>query len=101
MWILAMLGTLLLAGCASAGDKAGSNITIVNDRTAVARCQALGQIQTDSLWGGFAMTGAAYNDAMGKLKAEAARRGGSHVLMVNSSNTMGGTNMIGDAYRCG
>jgi hypothetical protein len=60
----------------------------------------LGQIQAQSLWGGFGATGVAYNDALTSLKNQASVRGATHILIINSSRTMGGTNIIGDTYRC-
>lgn len=90
----------VLSGCAAATQQA-STVALVSERAAIAQCQPLGQIQSQSYWGGFAATGMAYNDAMNGLKNQAASRGGTHLMMVNSSNTMGGTNMIADAYRCG
>lgn len=98
---LAMLSILVLCACATATPQ-GSSIVIVAERQALgAQCQSLGQMQAQSGWGGLAATGAGYNDALNDLKNQAAARGGTHLLMINSSNTVGGTNMIGDAYRCG
>lgn len=87
-------------GSCSTTNVVSQNIILASDRAALARCTSVGQIQSQSLWGGIAATGVAYNDAMASLKNQAAERGATHILLVSVSNTVGGTNMIGDAYRC-
>jgi hypothetical protein len=87
---------ILAAGAPSDPDA----IRLVNERAGVEGCQFLEQLHSKSHWGGFGMTGVAYNNAMKALKKKAAKLGATHVLLVNGSNSMGGTNMIGDAYRC-
>jgi hypothetical protein len=88
----------LVAGNAAAAD--GAAILLVREQAAVAGCRHLEQIQSKSMWGGFAATGLAYNRAMSSLKGKAAALGATHILIVDISNTVGGTNMIGDAYSC-
>ncbi len=90
---------VLLSGCATTNTTSQS-VAIVSDRISFAKCESMGQIHSQSFWGGFAATGIAYNDAMASLKNEAASRGATHIALVNVSNTMGGTNMIADSYRC-
>ncbi len=97
---LAIAAVLTLGACSMA-TTTGSTVQIASERSAVAGCAPLGQIQSSSYWGGVAATGLAYNEAMNDLKNKTAERGGTHVVLVNSSNTVGGTNMIGDVYRCG
>jgi hypothetical protein len=93
-------GLVLICGACSTSNPQAEAIPLVNERIAVAGCAALGQLQAQSAWGGLAMTGTGFNNALADLKHQAATLGATHVLMVNSSNTVGGTNMIGDAYRC-
>ena len=96
---LTILSAAALAGC-STTTPVSQNVVLVSEQAAVERCASLGQIQAQSWWGGVAATGIAYNDALASMKNQTAERGGTHLLMINSSNTLGGTNMIGDAYRC-
>ena len=88
------------AGGSAAAEDAGKNIMLANERSAVEGCRFLEQLQSKSLWGGFAATGLAYNKAMSALKRKAATLNATHIVLINSSNTVGGTNMIGDAYSC-
>ena len=96
---LSCLALLALSEC-STTNAVSEAIVLVNEGAAVANCTPLGQMQSGSGWGGWAATGVGYNDAMASLKNQAAGRGATHILLINTSNTMGGTNMIGDAYRC-
>ena len=100
VFLIGVLIGALCTGCSTTTPQ-GASILLVNDRAAVAGCAPLGQLQSQSWWGGAAATGIAYNDAMASLKNEAATRGATHILLINTSNTVGGTNMIGDGYRCG
>lgn len=97
--ILAVSLAVAMGGCATT-NATSESVVLVNDRNTISTCSSLGQIQTQSLWGGFAATGIAYNDAMAALKNQAAERGANRILLVNVSNTLGGTNIVGDAYRC-
>ena len=88
------------AGCSTI-TQGTQGIVFASDLAAVASCQMLGQIQAQSLWGGVSATGVAYNDALTSMKNQASVRGATHILINKSSKTMGGTNIIGNAYRCG
>ncbi len=88
------------AACLLAGSAHAAEVELVAERADVAACKRLGQIKAGSGWGGFGATGLGYNRSMASLKRKAAALGGTHILMISSSNTMGGTNMIADAYRC-
>lgn len=90
---------IALAGCTTTGDGQGQ-VRVVSDTSALAGCQRLQQFTSISLWGGFAMTGAGYQDALASLQRQTISAGGNTLHLVSVSNTMGGTNMIGDAYRC-
>ena len=94
------LALALAAGGSAAAEDTGKSILLANERSAVEGCRFLEQLQSKSLWGGFAATGLAYNNAMAALKRKAAALNATHVLLINTSNTVGGTNMIGDAYAC-
>lgn len=98
--LLATAIAFALAGCVTA-TSGGAAVVVVSERAAVAQCQNLGQIHSQSLWGGVAATGVAYNNVLSELKNDTAQRGGTHLLLVNLANTLGGSNAIGDAYRCG
>lgn len=90
---------LALSGCVSTTQEA-DRIRVVSDKADLSSCQFIAQITASSYWGGVAATGLAYNNALNDLRNQVAQRGGNRLYLVNSSNTIGGTNMIGDAYRC-
>lgn len=97
-WVAVLVAVATLTADVAVAD--GKSITLVNERSAVEHCHRLDQLQSKSYWGGFAATGLAYNRAMASLKKQAADRGATHILIISISNTVGGTNMIGDAYAC-
>jgi hypothetical protein len=89
----------LLSAC-NTTTKEAAGVVVVSDRSAVASCRNLGQIYTQSLWGGAGATDIANDNALTELKNEAADRGATHVLLVIPSNSLRATNLIGDGYRC-
>jgi uncharacterized protein DUF4156 len=97
--LVVAIACVSLGACATT-NPTSDKVTLASDRTQVASCEPLGQMQSQSFWGGTAATGIAYNDALASLKNQASEKGGTHILLINSSNTVGGTNMIGDAFRC-
>jgi hypothetical protein len=75
-------------------------ILLASSPNDVAGCAFVSQKQTASYWGGIAMTGHAYNQVIAKMKKIAIGMGGTHVLIVNLSNTPGGSNLIANIYKC-
>lgn len=97
---LALPAALLLAGCATSPTAVATNVTLVKDVNLIVRCQNLGQIHTSSLMGGI-LQSQGYDNALTDLKNQAASRGATHILLMNISSGYAGSNMLGDAYRCG
>jgi hypothetical protein len=89
----------LLSACSTLSEEA-QGVLVVSDGNAVASCQKLGQVYSRSLLSGIGASGIAYNNALIELKNEAADRGASHVMLVDTSDSLGMTKMIGDIYRC-
>jgi hypothetical protein len=89
----------LLSACSTLSDE-GQGVFVVSDASAVASCQKLGQVYSRSLLSGIGISGIAYNNALTELKNEAADRGATHVMLVDTSSSLGMTKMIGDVYRC-
>jgi Domain of unknown function (DUF4156) len=89
----------LLSACTTLISEAGG-VVLVSDGNTLASCQKLGQVHSRSLLSGIGASGIAYNNALTELKNEAADRGASHVMLVDTSSSLRVTKMIGDAYRC-
>ncbi len=85
---------------ALAGEKPEDAIRLTSSHEDVAQCKFISQERVTSHWGGYAMSGFAYSQALGKIKKAAIKLGGTHVLLVNLANGMSATNIIGDIYRC-
>lgn len=92
--------TIFVSGCATTLTNKGAFVRVTNQPEEVKNCRYLGQITSSSSWGGFAATGLGFESAMNELKNKAAEMGADVLLTQVISNTMGGTRMIGDAYRC-
>lgn len=75
-------------------------VRVVRDVQFIKGCKYIQTVDSSSGWGGFAATGVGYNSAMNELKNNAAQVGANTLLIVVLENSMGGTNMSGDAYRC-
>lgn len=95
-----MVLIFLLIGCVNT-TRGGARVRVVRDAVLIKGCTFIEQLKGGSSWGGFAATGVAYDNAMNDLKNRAAGLTGDTLLMQSESNSMGGTRMIGDAYRCG
>ncbi len=91
---------IALSGCATTLSNKGELIRVTNRSEDVKNCEYLGQVSSSSSWGGFAATGVGFESAMNELKNKAADIGANVLLTQVISNTMGGTQMIGDAYYC-
>jgi hypothetical protein len=84
---------------ASAALAADSQVELAPDASAVASCQRLGEVRGSSLMGGL-LASAAYNRALAQMKSRAAKLGATHVVLLNGTSGMGGSNMLGVAYKC-
>lgn len=90
----------IISGCATTLNKQGLGVRVVKDANLVKDCKFLQSVESSSSWGGFAATGIGYRSAMNELKNVAGEVGGNMLLLSTMANTMGGTNMSGDAYKC-
>jgi hypothetical protein len=95
----------LLALCVSLSScvttsKLGAEVATTNNPARVKDCQFIGDVKSSSHWGGLLATGLAHDNALKTLKNEAGKRGGNIILFSNVSNTLGGTRMSGEAYKC-
>jgi len=97
---LIFIVVITLSGCATSLSTKGASIRITSQPEDVKGCEYLGQLTSSSSWGGFAATGLGFESAMNELKNKAAQMGANTLLTQLISNTMGGTRMIGDAYKC-
>lgn len=91
---------ILVSSCASTLSNKGSFVRVTSQSDEIKNCIHLGQVSSASSWGGFAATGVGFESAMNDLKNKAAAMGADSILTQVISNTMGGTRMIGDAYKC-
>ncbi len=88
-----------LFGCVSTTPE-GAKVKTTRNSERVEGCDLIDDIESSSNWGGFAATGAAHDNALAELKNKAAEIGGNIILFSNVSNTMGGTRMSGEVYKC-
>lgn len=86
--------------CATPVSHQGRDVRVVKDIQFVEGCDHVTSVDSSSSWGGFAATGVAYTSAMNQLKNQAADAGANVILISTLSNTMGGTNMSGEAFNC-
>jgi uncharacterized protein YbjQ (UPF0145 family) len=99
--IASLLGALcFISSCATPLTDLGANVRVTNQYQEVSQCKKLVQITSSSNWGGVAATGVGFESAMNQLKNKAAQMGGNAIKTLAISNTMGGTSMIGDVYKC-
>jgi hypothetical protein len=96
----AAIGLMALLSACSTLSYEAQGVLLVSDGNAVASCQKLGRVHSRSLLSGIGASGIAYNNALTELKNEAADRGATHVMLVDTSNSLGMTKMVGDVYRC-
>lgn len=92
--------SISITGCSTTLNNQGLGVRVVQDASLVKGCKFLESIESSSSWGGFAATGIGYRSAMNELKNVAGEVGGNMVLIATLTNTMGGTNMSGDVYKC-
>ena len=95
-----IFAAIFVSGCATTLSNRAALVRVTNQSDEVKNCKYLGQVTSSSGWGGFAATGIGFESAMNELKNKAAEMGANVLLTQVISNTMGGTNMIGDAYYC-
>jgi hypothetical protein len=98
--VFIFFSVLIFSACATKVSNQGASIRVTNHPEDVKNCNYLGQVTSSSGWGGFAATGVGFESAMNELKNKTAEMGGNTLLTQVVSNTMGGTRMIGDAYKC-
>lgn len=96
-----LISLFALTGCMTTLSREAVTVRVVRDAQFVKGCKYIQTVDANSSWGGFAATGVGYNSAMNELKNNTAQVGGNTLLIVVLENSMGGTNMTGDAYRCG
>jgi hypothetical protein len=89
----------LLASCVTMSES-GSKVQTTNNPARVKGCNFQGDVDSSSNWGGFAGTGLGHDNALKELKNKAGKLGGNIILFSNVSNTMGGTRMSGEVYKC-
>lgn len=98
-WVIWTAIAPALAACATTNPRSES-VMLVRERAAVTHCVALGQLNARSMWGGYGGASMAHADSMASLKNQAAERGGTHLLLINAGDGVGGAPMTADAYRC-
>ena len=105
---------MFIYSCAARLSQKGKKIRVTNNADVIKDCRFLTQVEAESSFGGFGATSTGYKDGINKLRNKAAklkfRKKSSNrtsrwfhantILMVESSNTLGGTYMIGEAYYC-
>lgn len=96
---IAMTMALLLAGCAAQPSHQAITVVLTKDPNAVARCQSIGQIHSNSILTGV-LQSQGYENMLTDLKNRAAARGATHVLLMDVSSGYASNNALGDAYRC-
>lgn len=97
---IAMTMALLLAGCAAQQSHQAITVVLTKDPNAVARCQSIGQIHSNSILTGV-LQSQGYENMLTDLKNRAAARGATHVLLIDVSSSTASIDALGDAYRCG
>jgi len=97
--LLALL-VLPLASCVVLTPE-GQKVRVTSDSTVVHECTYLGPIEGRSSWGGYAGQSTGEKNSMAKLQNAAAKTGADTVLLVTSHTGMGGSQQLGEAYRCG
>lgn len=81
-------------------EASAQGVQLVSDPAAVANCQRLGEVRSNSLLGG-AMAGMGYQKALDGLKKKAAKLGATHLQLLNATSGFAGSNMLGIAFKCG
>lgn len=92
--------TVIFTGCATRLSPTAKTVRVTSQIEIIEKCIYLGQVNASSIWGGYALTGLGFESAMNELKNKVAEMGGNVLLTQIVSNTLGGTRMIGDAYKC-
>jgi hypothetical protein len=97
--VVAAMLCAALAGCATASPQV-QMVQIVRDPALVVRCQSLGEIDALSLYGGRLGTPIGESQTSDSLREQTAQRGGTHVLITETSSPLNATKMNGVSYKC-
>ena len=90
---------LLFAACAAPISQEGKTVRVVSV-DAISGCKFIEQVSVYSGWGGLAAQELGKHSATNQLRNEASKVGGTHVVIVRGSTGMGGSTILGDAYKC-
>ncbi len=94
-----LLAIYSISGCATKLSPEARSIRVITKTEMVENCIYLGQLNSSSMLGD-SFTGVGFESAMNELKNNAAKIGADALFIQIISNTVGGTRMIGDAYKC-
>lgn len=94
-----MRAVMIASAMAALAAPAAAAPDVIVVRDVPADCQHLGEVRSRSWWGG-AMSNVGYSRALSGLKKRAVELGATHLVLVDSSAGMAGSNMLGQAYRC-
>lgn len=95
----AVLVCVALAGCSTTAE--GSKVQVVSSPGAVQGCKYLTSVRgNQNLYGGILLSGAAHQDALAQMMNKTAAAGGNRLYYVSGNTGLGGSNLVGDAYKC-
>jgi uncharacterized protein YbjQ (UPF0145 family) len=99
---LMAFSVLLLTACVTTDlTPAGEKVRVTSNPDAVRGCTLVGEIVgRDRMNGGMAGQGAAEENAMRRMKNQAAEMGADTVLMVTAATGFSGSIQRGEGYRC-
>ncbi len=99
---VALALSLLAAGCVTTQLTPGAEqVRVTSNADAVRGCKLVGELRgADHMSGGLGGQGAAEENAMRRLKNEAAAKGADTVLIVTSTTNTSGSTIRGEGYRC-
>lgn len=100
---LSILLSMMLFSCVTTTlSPAAERVRVTSNPEAVRGCTLVGELRgADHMNGGFAGQGAAEENAMRRLKNEAAEKGADTVLIITSTTNTSGSTIRGEGYRCG
>jgi hypothetical protein len=76
-------------------------VQVVQARSSVSGCVFIQRVSYESLFGGLAAPALNRAEALSRVVQATANLGGNRILLLDSSATLAGTNVISEAYRCG